>query len=263
LNSLKDDVVPKTVARVSILSLFLVAVSLASPPTTKPADQITTWFKELANRDPVVRQDARVALMGISRDELNILRTIVEKNRPLAPSQAAALHDIVEQVFLAGEPYPMFPNHPGFLGVRFENPLATMLDGNDERTSSGVVVASCIPGFCANRYLQSGDVIIGIAEIANARIRTKDDLINLIGDTSAGDVVHLQVLRGGQEIEVPITLNARPLWAPQMARPFVQPPPPFVGPMPKNTDDEIRERERRADDYWEQQFAPLMDEGMV
>ena len=144
----KDDVVTKAAVAVSILSLFLAGICLASPPTTKPtgSDQMSNWFKDLANRDPSVRQTHK-ALMGISRDDLKPLRTIVEKSRPLAPSQAAALHDIVEQVFLAGDRYPEFPNHPGFLGVRFETPMAMVLEANGDQENSGVVVASCIPGF--------------------------------------------------------------------------------------------------------------------
>jgi C-terminal processing protease CtpA/Prc len=256
----------KAAVAVSILWLLLAGISLASPPTTKPVatDQITTWFKDLANPDQAVRQKARVQLMGISREDLAKLRTIVEKSRPLAPSQAAALHDIVEQVFLAGEPYPEFPNRPGFLGVRFENPVYMVLQGNGEQQeNSGVVVAACIPGFCANQFLQSGDVIVGVNAAAMTPIRTKEDLMQSIGDASAGDEVRLQVLRGGQEVEATIKLNARPLWAPQAARPIVQPAPPFVGAPPKTTDDEIRDRERKADEYWDREFAPLLDDGMV
>jgi hypothetical protein len=249
--------VTKAAVAVSILCLFLAGISLASPPATKPAanDQIAKWFKDLANGDPSIRQTAREALMGISRDDLKTLRAIVEKTRPLAPSQATALHDIVEQVFLAGERYPEFPNRPGFLGVRFETPMAMVLEATGEQENSGVVVASCIPGFCANRFLQTGDVIIGVNSTANTRIRTKEDLMQAIGNASADDEVHLQVLRGGQEFEVTLKLSARPLWAPQMQRPIVQPVGPFVGAPPKTTDDEIRDRERKADEYWDQDFG--------
>src|SRR4051812_38654450 len=101
-----------TILRVFVSSWFICFAIRAA--TTKPADQIPSWFADLANRDASVREQARVNLMGISRNDLEQLRAIVEKSRPLAPSQAMELRDIVQQVFQATEPYQAAEDRPGF-----------------------------------------------------------------------------------------------------------------------------------------------------
>ena len=57
----------------------------AAAPATEPTSDIQKQFDQLADADPNVRDDARVALMGLKREQLADLRDIVEKNRPLTP----------------------------------------------------------------------------------------------------------------------------------------------------------------------------------
>ena len=107
-------------------------------------------------------------------------------------------------------------------------------------------------------------MIVGVNSTANTHIRTKEDLMQSIGDASAGDEVHLQVLRGGQEVrsdgqaQRPPALGAAAA-APVCATRRV----PFISTPPKTTDDEIRDRQHKADEFWDQEFAPLLDDGMV
>src|SRR4051794_10736025 len=174
-----------TALRVFVASCFmLLSVGFAATaPTTKSSDQIVSWFTDLANRDASVREQAKIALMGISRDDLAQLRTLVEKNRPLAPSQAMALREIVQQVYQATESYEAVEDRPGFLGIPLPRP--TMPDGTDDDVA-GVVVTERIPGFCAYRFLQDGDVIIGMTEVPERPIRTSNDLTTLISSHKGG-----------------------------------------------------------------------------
>jgi hypothetical protein len=218
--------------------------------TTRPSDQIASWFSDLANKDAAVREQARVNLMGISRADLQTLRRLVEANRPLAPSQAMALREIVVQVHQSTEPYEPVPDRQGFLGVPLRD-VTMVLDGTDDEGQAGVLVTDRIPGFCAYRFLQNGDVIVGITEAADRPIRKGTDLTEIIKICRGGDTIHLEVLRAGQKVTVPIKLNARPTWAVQ-----------GLNQIP-TYQDEIRERQRKADEYWDQTFAPLLESGIL
>jgi 2-alkenal reductase len=63
-----------------------------------------------------------------------------------------------------------------------------------------------LPGF-AQPVTTGGDVIVAIND---RPVREFDDLINYLDTRSVGDVVTLRIIRGGQEIEIPVTLGARP-----------------------------------------------------
>src|SRR4051794_25386508 len=204
-----------TALRVFVASCFmLLSVGFAATaPTTKSSDQIVSWFTDLANRDASVREQARIALMGISRDDLAQLRTLVEKTRPLAPSQAMVLREIVQQVYQATEPYEAVEGRPGVLGLPLP-PRAIAIDGSDEDSQGGGVVTERIPGFCAYRFLQDGDVIVGMTEVPEKPIRTSNDLTELVKQFKGGETVHFQVIRAGRQQDVAVILSARPNWAP-------------------------------------------------
>jgi hypothetical protein len=224
----------------------------AAPPTTTPSSQIAAWFADLDNRDAAVREKARVNLMGISREDLKELRRIVEKSRPIAPSQAMALREIVEQVVQATESYPPLPGGVGFLGVTMPLPdiITVMQNPNDPQTPAGALVTDRLPGFCAYAALQNGDMIVGVAEAPDQMIRKSEDLTAIIGSHTAGEVVHLEILRNGKQLEVTLKLNARPMWA-----------------APTSTKDiveaAVEAREKIAHDYWEEHFAPLLGENVL
>src|SRR5262245_29343275 len=48
----------------------------AARPTSRPVDQIHKWFDELSDTDPAVRDEARLQLMGLPREQLGVLREL-------------------------------------------------------------------------------------------------------------------------------------------------------------------------------------------
>src|SRR5688500_9245070 len=143
----------------------------ATQPTTQPktqspvaAQQLTAWFAELGDPDADVRAAAFSKLLGLSRDDLAGLRTVVEAARPVSPAQGAALHDVVIHVYLGGEPFDA-DRESGFLGVRSLQPDLDALHLGGEPAlgqDGGVPVGERLPGFCGFRGLRGGDVILGI-----------------------------------------------------------------------------------------------------
>jgi len=101
-----------------LLLVTVVALGARPPATTQSSDQIRAWYLQLADRDPEVREQARINLMGIKRRDLPALEKVVADSRPVRASQAAVLYDIVTHVHMAGEPYKVAPNTGGFLGLR-------------------------------------------------------------------------------------------------------------------------------------------------
>ena len=85
-------------------------------------------------------------------------------------------------------------------------------------------------------------MITGIAEAPDHPIRVSTDLTEIVNACKGGETIHMQVLRGGQKVEVPVKLDTRPIWAP-------------VPPVPSVTQDAVRERQRKADEYWDKNFC--------
>src|SRR5438034_61758 len=77
-------------------------------PASRPAGDLASakrLLSELASDTYQTRETARIALMGMKRSELSVLREAVKQSQPLEPSQVAVLHDIVTQIYLAGDDY--------------------------------------------------------------------------------------------------------------------------------------------------------------
>lgn len=249
-----------SVALVLLMGAIYVYADPATQPTTRATianattrptseNQIAAWFTELANRDSSRRDAARQNLMGLSRADLPTLRAIVQKNHPLAPSQAAALRDIVTQVFLSGETYNPVPQH-AFLGVTYQGYVpGAPADIDDGNPQAGVVVTDRIPGFPAYRALQNGDVIMGATEMGDDIISRTDELQGLINTYHDGDTIHLKILRAGQTIIVPVKLCAHPDWDTHQFLDIRQVP-------------EVRKRQLKADDYWDANFAQFIDDSV-
>ena len=225
----------------------LMGVMLAAPPArvraqeslSRPAGtQVRKWLAELADPDPEVRERAATDLMGLRRRELPVLESAVEDSRPLSPSQAVALRDIVMQVYLAGEQFDGEAAH-GFMGLRWPS--------SDEYSPlrPGVVVVERLPGFCAYRMLQDGDVILAIDELPDAVLLTRTNLIQALQNPkiSAGTTLHFRVLRRGTVRRIAITLTAKPAWA---------------GDVGVNLAEVLNGWREKFDAYWDQRFAPLL-----
>src|SRR5258708_2183625 len=112
-----------------IAAIVLVFAGLvrAEAPSTAPSTQPVIsfaadapargWVGDLASPEDAKREEARTNLMGLSREDLPRLRALVEENRPVAAAQAAALHEIVVQIYLSEEPYEQDFPLTGFLGL--------------------------------------------------------------------------------------------------------------------------------------------------
>lgn len=211
----------------------------------KPIDRdIARWLGQLSDRVPSVREAARDHLWSIDRDDLESLREAMVRNFTVAKAHAELLQEIVEQVYLAGESYDTV-GRQGFLGVRFEADQLAALDDPTILPYFGVEIHTLLPGLAGSKYLEIGDVIMAVKvgeqtyELANAH-----DMMTTIGGLPAGEKVTFHLLRRGKMLDVPAVLGARPaglIEEPGVIEQF-------------NAD-----RESRAQDYWDEHFAPLFD----
>jgi len=200
-------------------------------------------LSDLASPDAAVREASQAQLMRLTRPDLQALEGLLERSRPLAPSQAAALRQIVREVYLAGEDYEKDATK-GFLGILMDKSALGTRDlqqPSDVVLVPGVVVEDRIPGFCASRMLRDGDIILGTSEPAQV-FNSPSDLQFAIAGLEPGSVVRLQVLRQGQLMEVRVTLDSRPLEADGI-----------------DSAEGFRDRRtKKFDEYWQANFANLL-----
>lgn len=251
------------------------APAAPAPAATQPSEveeSIAKSFAGLADDDAAVRESARAELLGMERRHLPVLKQVVERTRPLVPSQVVGLRSIVTHVYLAGDPYPSDPG-AGFLGVRMyativnlpklATPPPPQADAEDVEAAEpgagllpdgagmeeflvGVVIAERIPGFVGARMLREGDVVIGLPDRAAMLLDTPSAFTEAVRATRPGDAVNLLLLRRGRLVKVAVPLDPRPLAADQ-------------GRL-EAMDLLDRERRKRAEAYWREQFAPLLSE---
>lgn len=220
------------------LSLFL-TLTLFSPTLAQPATQpakpqlITQSLRGLSAPDPAARARSRDALLGLSRDDLPLLRDAVQQQRQLDPSQASALKDIVIHVFLAGDEYRATAE--GFLGITMSRP--------DHNGGFEVVIDRRMPGFCAFRALQDGDAVLDIEERPLPQPVNQEVFKTMLRQFKAGQTVHLKVLRHGQLVRVPVKLDPRPADSDDL---YLQ--------------DMLVRRAQESEAYWRKNFAPLLGE---
>jgi hypothetical protein len=233
------------------------------------------WFAELASADGKVRDAAKVSLMGLERDDLPALRKLVEQRRPLLPSQAVVLKEIVTQMYLSSDTFDMAVNgRDGFLGIRPAEVSVGTRPADDQVAHQavqpvpqvqqfpiefgmvdptqvcGIMVMDRMPGFAGARVLQNGDVILGIVERPKIQFRGAADFSLAIRALGAGEKVHFDVLRQGQVIRIEVILGPRPDDAENI--------PGGMNPMQKL----LERRAKEVNDLWEAQFAPLLEEGV-
>jgi hypothetical protein len=234
--------------------------------TTSPATQSTASFPPnspvrkafalLANPDPKVRDQAKEDLMGIKADDLPKLRQLVIEHLPISPAQSAALRDVVLQAYLAGEQYknmggvmtdPSGTEGPFFLGLLWK-PEIEIADAR-----LGVTVDERLPGFPSYRYLRKGDMILGIWTHPTEPLPQQPDwltpnktaLIDAIRTSPRSQDIVLQLIRNGQKITVPVKMAPRPGEADP--------------DKPESLQAFKALRADRAEAYWQENFAPLLD----
>ena len=260
---------------ISVLTSLLFAAVVGSALAQEPAPagppapvaeadveaKMRKAFADLAHSEANVRDAARAELMSFERRYLPILQRIVEQSRPLLPSQAAVLRQIVIHVYLAGEPYPV--NHRmGFLGVRMQSTMVSQAAAAaagavrgenvaeiiEPLPQTGVVIVERLPGFVGARALLDGDVILAIAERPQIQFGSGMAFSQAVANTPPGTTIHFHVLRRGRVVKVPVALDARPSAAEN----------PDQGAM----DALDQQRKQKAATYWRESFGPLVSEGV-
>ncbi len=202
--------------------------------------------------------------MGMTPADLPAFRRLIADSLPLEPAQVQPLHDIVEQVYLAGEKYSVKTDNgdtltdasgsspPFFMGIR-------RVDASDLDPRLGAPVEARVPGFPAFRFLRDGDMILSIGPnpatslVQRPVIETHslDNVIHAITPDSGPQLqdVILAVLRDGEEIRIPLRLAPRPYLAdalnPDALNAFEAP------------------RINAAEEYWNENFHPLVDREVV
>ncbi len=207
-------------------------------PTSQPAGraEVRAWVMGLADASPSVRERSMERLLAMRPDDLPLLRSAVEQFKPAPRSLGRLVRPIVTHVYLRGQAYPS--KQLGFLGIRM--PATAM---NAPRGELAVVVESRMPGFCGYGALRDGDAIMDIEERPLPPPLDRENFINAVQDLGRGQLVHLKVLRQGKTLRVAVRLDGRPL----------------VDDVDMAAVDELlQERQKRADDYWNSQFQPLM-----
>jgi hypothetical protein len=223
------------------------AAAATQPTATTQPDlglpAIKQLLAQLAADNYLTRENARVALMGLKRSELPVLRDAVRQSLPLLPSQVTVLREIVTQVYLAGDLYVADEDGRGFLGIHLP------FWGHPEERSllnleRGVAVVSRVPGFCAYRMLQDGDVLLSMPDGQGGTIEfsSGEQLRDAVRSAKAGDTIRFEVLRQGQILSIPITLDRQPF------------------NLTATIEEFNARRADQANDLWERDFAPLLVE---
>ncbi len=189
---------------------------VSTPLSAAAVSDMRRAFADLGDSDAAVRDAALATLTSLGRDSLPVLLRLVEQSRPLLPSQAAVLRQIVTHVYLAGEPYDADRSN-GFLGVKMHSCTINLelVPPKDNPNGlslprSGVVIVERIPGFIGNRLLRDGDVILAMAEKPDVQFVGQLEFTEAVRTVPPGQTVHFSVLRRGRVIKVPVALDPRP-----------------------------------------------------
>ena len=115
--------------------------------------------------------------------------------------------------------------------------------------TEGVAVADRIAGFSAYQMLRPGDVIMSIAEAPDLRLHSQLIFTTFIATRHPGETLHLEIVRAGKTLQVPVQLAARPLV--------------LAAANPDAFDDWQPPRLKKADDYWQQTFGAIDPQGVA
>jgi hypothetical protein len=210
------------------------------PSTQERQKAMAEWFAALSHPDPEARERARQSLLTLQRADLPALKKLVHDSRPLSPSQATALHDIVVHVYLTGEEY--MRSNKGFLGVKLGSGTVEAEENEQQvQPVPGAIIVDRMPGFAGFRAFQNGDVVLSIKERPGLTIESVPDFQAVIMSSTAGTTLHMEVVRQMRTIEVEITLDARP---------------------DGDAEDETNILEKKGELYWNEEFAPVVIGGV-
>jgi hypothetical protein len=228
----------------------------ATHPATNPAttSRVTTHpsavtvesaYIDLGSADPLVRGDARMFLMGLSRDDLPALKEVVKSHLPASAGQAVALREVVTSVYLADDSAET-TGKEGFLGVAplmGEDSISVPDPDHPGNVLTGVNFASRTPGSCAYRWLAEGDVIVAMGTDELQPVMSFMDLSRRIRQIAPGTVIRMKIFRSGGLLTLRFPLDARPTAADDFA---------LFQAM-------LDQRLARLETYWKKTFGPLVD----
>lgn len=224
-------------------ALLLVLAVPAEPSFGAPAPtarDVHTWLTDLSSRLPSRREAAHRQLMSLSRPGLDLLRDAIKEHPRELAGEEDRLHDIVVQAFLATEVYKVQEvdgRVPGFLGVQFDNDQL-----NEDSPYDGVEIRHIIPGLCASKYLEEGDVVLDVTVEREQRpIRSAGEMMMTIGSLTAGQQMSVTVIRRGRTLSIDMTLGGRPPGIQETMTQFEA------------------ERQTDAEAYWDDHFAALFN----
>ncbi len=95
----------------------------------------------------------------------------------------------------------------GYLGVTIRNINQQIQDAFHLKNRNGALVEEVLPGHAADKAgIRHGDVIVGFN---GEKLTDTRSLIDRVSATPPGTKVHLEVLRNGKRLDVPVTLEER------------------------------------------------------
>ena len=96
----------------------------------------------------------------------------------------------------------------GYMGAVIQNVTPEIADSLGMAGKKGAIVSELTPGGPADRGgLQPGDVVLGID---GKTVTSSTELTRMVGEHHTGEVMHLQVLRGGHPVVVDVRSGVRP-----------------------------------------------------
>ena len=96
----------------------------------------------------------------------------------------------------------------GYMGATIQNVTPDIADSLGLAGRKGALVADLVPGGPADKAgLQPGDVVLSLN---GHPVASNTDLTRLVAESHSGDVLHLQILRGGKPVNVDVRSGVRP-----------------------------------------------------
>lgn len=208
---------------------------LQDPKADEKAKQIRTWFLGLSSGSPTVREDSRKQLIMLTRKDLPALRDVVRSRVPLLPCESQPLRDIVTHVYLSGADLAPDDGGRGFVGVYFD-----LEQDSIDLSVPGVEIRHRMPGCCAYRYLEDGDVVLAIG---NQTVHAPREMTSNVIQYSPGQTVTFEIFRRGKLIHVPVVLGTRPK---ELAN-------------AESIPEFLSQRLADANGYWDANFEPILN----
>lgn len=211
------------------------SAALQTHPASRPA--LAQLLARLDDPSADKRADAFRSLLTLSRADLPELLSTLKAAAPLSRAAVDQLRLAVTHIYLSEEPFEYVEG--GALGITLDEINLPGSPSDDGAERSAILVMDCRPGFAAYRYLEPGDIIVGISGVQDKFDRS--NFGGIIKRTGANHPITLQVIRRGKGIEVTVILSHRPPWIDALRDPLYD-----------------AAWLKTGDDYWNATFAPVV-----